>query len=379
MLFSASALAKSVVMGLLMASLPVPFRRIVVSPALPISTITQLLSLEGPGGGFDVPKEKCPPDIGSGGSLGEVTVRSAPPSTISSHHASTTYHHSSKSSSSLPSSLSGVSAQIKKQSPGSTLIHSSTDGPVDLVKKPQDNINTTARSTITSPRTAMVGYHQTTAPFDMPLTPPNSTPGSSPERVNHQNHTHQYKHQQGSTTNNTSSQPMNIVKTSTRVVDGFTISFKEPSAFLETPPSTPEMKAMAVGGWMDQANPALAFLRNIFKPHGAREALPFATSVTIDTQEGVTWEGIVLSLTGKPKTLYVNGKGAESVQLRESIVALLDLAGEHLECEAFVIALERKTPALAGLIHSLLYVSGTVVSKPPFEVDEDYVLVGIEM
>ncbi|KAG9035214.1 hypothetical protein FRB95_011657 [Tulasnella sp. JGI-2019a] len=292
MLFSASALAKSVVMGLLMASLPVPFRRIVVSPALPISTITQLLSLEGPGGGFDVPKEKCPPDIGSGGSLGEVTVRSAPPSTISSHHASTTYHHSSKSSSSLPSSLSGVSAQIKKQSPGSTLIHSSTDGPVDLVKKPQDNINTTARSTITSPRTAM-------------------------------NHTHQYKHQQGSTTNNTSSQPMNIVKTSTRVVDGFTISFKEPSAFLETPPSTPEMKAMAVGGWMDQANPALAFLRNIFKPHGAREALPFATSVTIDTQEGVTWEGIVLSLTGKPKTLYVNGKGAESVQLRERCVFLV--------------------------------------------------------
>lgn len=60
-------------------------------------------------------------------------------------------------------------------------------------------------------------------------------------------------------------------------------------------------------------------------------------------------------------------------------MALLDLAGEHLDCEGFVIALEKKSPALAGLIHALLYVSGTVVSKPPFEVDEKYVLVGIDM
>lgn len=60
-------------------------------------------------------------------------------------------------------------------------------------------------------------------------------------------------------------------------------------------------------------------------------------------------------------------------------MALLDLADEHLDCEAFVIALERGSPSLAGLIHSLLYVSGTVVSKPPFEVDDKYVLVGIEI
>jgi len=220
----------------------------------------------------------------------------------------------------------------------------------------------------------MVHNHQKNqTPFDMPLTPPNSTPGSSPERLDQRHHRNlKHDHLQQAT----STQPMNI-KTSTKVINGFTISFKEPSNFLETPPATPDTKA--AGAWVEQANPALAFLRNIFKPRGAREALPYATSVTIDTQEGVTWEGIVLSLPGKSKTLYVNGKGAESVQLRESIVALLDLAGEHLDCEAFVIALERHTPALAGLIHSLLYVSGTVVSRPPFEVDDSYVLVGIDM
>jgi len=167
---------------------------------------------------------------------------------------------------------------------------------------------------------------------------------------------------------------MNIAAaTSTKVVNGFTISFKEPSQ-LETPPSTPDARA---SGWMERANPAMAFLIGVF-PHDASKASAYTKSVTI-TQDGTTWEGMVLCLPGEPKTLYVNGKGAETVQLRESIVALLDLAGEHLECEAFVIALEKESPALAGLIHSLLYVSGTVVTKPPFEVDPKYVLVGIDI
>lgn len=62
-----------------------------------------------------------------------------------------------------------------------------------------------------------------------------------------------------------------------------------------------------------------------------------------------------------------------------SIVALLDLADEHLGCSAFVIALEKQSPALAGLIHSLMYVSGQVVTRPPFEVDPKWVLVGMEI
>jgi hypothetical protein len=151
------------------------------------------------------------------------------------------------------------------------------------------------------------------------------------------------------------------------------VSFKETSP-LATPPSSP---ARQDSEWVEKRNPALPFVKTLF-PNAVKTALPYATSVAI-TQDDVTWDGIVLTLPGTAKTLYVNGKGAESVQLRESIVALLDLAGEHLDCEAFVIALERHTPALAGLIHSLLYVSGTVVSKPPFEVNSKYVLVGIDI
>lgn len=60
-------------------------------------------------------------------------------------------------------------------------------------------------------------------------------------------------------------------------------------------------------------------------------------------------------------------------------MALLDLADEHLECSALVIALERSSPALAGLLHAFMYVGASVVTRPPYPVDDAYVLVGIEI
>lgn len=62
-----------------------------------------------------------------------------------------------------------------------------------------------------------------------------------------------------------------------------------------------------------------------------------------------------------------------------SIVALLDLADEQIGCSALVLALERKDPALGDLLHSLMYVGGAVVTAPPFQVDPNYVLVGLEI
>jgi hypothetical protein len=62
-----------------------------------------------------------------------------------------------------------------------------------------------------------------------------------------------------------------------------------------------------------------------------------------------------------------------------SITALLDLADECFECSALVIALEKTSPALSNLIHSLMYVGGSVVTKPPFPADPAHVLVGLEI
>jgi len=124
---------------------------------------------------------------------------------------------------------------------------------------------------------------------------------------------------------------------------------------------------------------ALDYLMTIF-PKDGLGALPYSKSVSVSAPTlDAAFEGIVLELPGKPKTLYVDGKNAASVSLRESIVALLDLASETLDCNALVIVLERSAPNLGELLHSLMYVGGSVVTKPPFAVDAAFVLVGLEI
>ncbi|KAH7108309.1 ornithine decarboxylase antizyme-domain-containing protein [Auriculariales sp. MPI-PUGE-AT-0066] len=157
-----------------------------------------------------------------------------------------------------------------------------------------------------------------------------------------------------------------------------------PASLPATPPLTPDNGPASAGG---MARLVQKMLRT--RPHSTFSAssshatlcapCPHASSIKINISGlGTVWDGVILDLNGK-KTLYVNGKGAEHVQLRESIVALLDLADEQFGCSAFVIALDRSSSALGDLIHSLMYVSGTIVTHPPFAVDPAYVLVGIEM
>jgi len=120
------------------------------------------------------------------------------------------------------------------------------------------------------------------------------------------------------------------------------------------------------------------FLKSLFPDH-VPAAHPFASPIRINSQPDSTWDGFVLSLPGKPKTLYVDGSGAGQHMLRESVVALLDLADEHFTCSALVIALPRKTNGLDQLIHSLMYVGGQIVTHPPFKASSNYVLIGMEI
>jgi len=128
-----------------------------------------------------------------------------------------------------------------------------------------------------------------------------------------------------------------------------------------------------------QTNAILDYLTTLF-PRNALSAMPFAQGVSVSSPNlGSVFDGVILDLPGKAKTLYIDGKNAQHVNLRESIVALLDLAGEQLDCVALVIALEKSTEGLGELLHSLMYVGGSVVTKPPFQVDPAYVLVGLEI
>lgn len=152
---------------------------------------------------------------------------------------------------------------------------------------------------------------------------------------------------------------------------------------LTTPPMTPDTSTDGDGSVAaisaKQSNSSLDFLTTLF-PRGGLTALTHAQSVSVSAPNlGTVFDGIVLELPGKSKTLYVDGTNTASINLRESIVALLDLADERLECTALVISLERSSPHLSDLLHSLMYVGGTVVTKPPFEVDPAYVLVGLEI
>ncbi|KAL1679450.1 ornithine decarboxylase antizyme-domain-containing protein [Schizophyllum commune] len=159
------------------------------------------------------------------------------------------------------------------------------------------------------------------------------------------------------------------------------IPIRSHSAALQTPPLTPDAGSDSDSDSDVDANrqDALDFLMTVF-PDDGLSALPYAKSVSINSPDmGAEFNGAVLSLPGKPKTLYVDGKNAQSVSLRESIVALLDLADERLGCEALIIVLERASPALGDLLHSLMYVGGTVVTKPVFRVDPAFVMVGMEI
>jgi len=148
---------------------------------------------------------------------------------------------------------------------------------------------------------------------------------------------------------------------------------------LPTPPLTPDDGSGVSGITTRHSKDALDLLLNIFPRNGVG-LLNFAKSVIVSAPNmGVSFDGAILELPGKPKTLYVDGKDAPAVNLRESILALLDLADEKLQCSALVIVLDKSSTGLRELLHSLMYVGGSLVTKPPFQVNPAYILVGLEI
>lgn len=286
-------------------------------------TITPLRSLADPGGAFDTPSAKCPPDRRVGGSSTCVTGGSTRhPS--SSHSASFTSPNSNKDYN-FPNSI----------------ITSNSTSPVCGSTPPQLQ-------------------HR---PLIYPLTPPSSSASLDSYVSNSSN-------------NSNATSPVKI---------------PAHGHGLATPPLTPESSpTIASGG--PKGGIAFEFLCKLFAASDARRALPFAKFVEISSSEldldidededgAFAFSGVVLELPGQARTLYVDGKGVENVRLRESIVALLDLASEHLECAALILTLERSNPALSELLHGLMYVGASVVSRPPFPVPErnGVVLVGMEI
>ncbi|KAK9899141.1 hypothetical protein P389DRAFT_209149 [Cystobasidium minutum MCA 4210] len=85
------------------------------------------------------------------------------------------------------------------------------------------------------------------------------------------------------------------------------------------------------------------------------------------------------------KTLYLCPEDMEKLD-SQTLVELLEIADEDLECSALVIALERKTKedneTLAETLHALMYVGGAIVAPDAGVVkydSEKYILVGLDL
>jgi hypothetical protein len=89
---------------------------------------------------------------------------------------------------------------------------------------------------------------------------------------------------------------------------------------LMTPPNTPEDDGPLAETRSVVPDDALDFLSTMF-PKDAVAALPHARKVSISAPNlGASFDGIVLALPNEPKTFYVDGKSAATVNLRERYV-----------------------------------------------------------
>lgn len=99
----------------------------------------------------------------------------------------------------------------------------------------------------------------------------------------------------------------------------YTSTRSESPCSLLTPPLTPDDSdaSGAHGIFTRHSKDALDLLLNIF-PRNGLSILPFAKSVVVSAPNmGVTFDGVVLDLPGKSRTLYIDGKNAPAVSLRE--------------------------------------------------------------
>jgi len=148
---------------------------------------------------------------------------------------------------------------------------------------------------------------------------------------------------------------------------------------LPSPPKTPSPEAER--NPLHSRSQVLDFLARVF-PRSAVSLLPHTRGVNITSYmegQSADWDGAVIALPGRERALYVDGAGVENVHLKECIVALMELGDEHLQCTSLVISLRKSSPDLGEVLHAMMYVGGSVVTRPPFPIAEDYILVGMSL
>lgn len=149
------------------------------------------------------------------------------------------------------------------------------------------------------------------------------------------------------------------------------------AAFALSPSSPPGSPVRPTYG----TAPAPSLLEQVFAPTASIHQLP-STEVPLDDLLGTGWTGAVVeNPVAGTRTLYLAGTVLSDVQLRDSIVQVLERAEEEYGCDALVLALDKKTDGLGDLLHQLMYVGCTVVSNHDNtgEPNDNYLLLGMEL
>ncbi|KAF9571294.1 hypothetical protein EC968_000733 [Mortierella alpina] len=78
--------------------------------------------------------------------------------------------------------------------------------------------------------------------------------------------------------------------------------------------------------------------------------------------------------------LYLRGNGWGDMDIRESVVAALDLAEEQLECTVVYLCLEKSNPHLSKLVRALMYAGFEAVHPGVLpHADPKYLVLGMEL
>lgn len=120
------------------------------------------------------------------------------------------------------------------------------------------------------------------------------------------------------------------------------------------------------------------FVEQLFK-----RVVPVEMNVQIKSRQfDCTWDGAVVGLDGV-RTLFLRGGNWDMVDLRESIVAVYELAEEHLHCQSLVICLDRLEMGqkiTTELLHSFVYVGFEMLDQKVLQHNaERFTLVGAEL
>ena len=238
-------------------------------------------------GGFDVPPAKCPPDRGSSD-----CVTGSPASVFSVSPISNSSNHSTPQSS-------------------PDLGFASATSSISINRKNSSNNNSSSSSRPKAyPLTPTHSYSSVSSSFALP-----PTVASAPRQIPSSNGIYNNKSANHTLAHGLATPPL------TPSDSPPTTSSSGRNVGMPGAPGAGSVAGLSHGTSHDRA--ALDFLATLF-PKSALSALPYARSVHIQSAKMVgAFSGVVLDLPGRGKTLYVDGKGAANIRLRDRCGAFI--------------------------------------------------------